>query len=129
MTKKDPAALLNVESAPTSKRDKPDAPVSVVVNHLMHESGAPLELTTRMNAAAARAAQVCLIYSTQMKDPVTHEVGCDFIVQMDEKIQRLLVSYGGEGRKDLIAALQAGGRLPDTYYETGKRANYQDVTP
>lgn len=127
MAKREPASLLN-EPPKQQTNARPDAPVSVVVNHLMHETGNALELTTRMNQAAARAAQVSYIYASQMKDPITHEIGSEFIVNMNEKIQRLLVSYGGEGRKDLIAALQAGGRLPDSYYETGKKPNYLDVS-
>ena len=129
MVKKSPTDLLNGDGQPTDRKTAPPAPVSVVIGHLMHEDGAALELTTRMNPAAAKATQVAFIFGTQIRCPITHEKGSPFMVSMNEQIQRLLVSYNGEGRKDLIAALQAGGQLPESYYNNkGRAANFQEVT-
>ena len=125
--KKAPTDLLNNPEPGPSKRTKPEPPVSVVIGHLMHEDGPPLELTTRMTPGAARATQISFIFATQMKCPVTGELGSSFMEAMMSQIHRLLVSYGGKGREDLIAALDAGGSLPDAYYEGVRSANYLEV--
>lgn len=128
MAKKDPTDLLNNPQA-AAKRDKPEAPVSVVIGHLMHEEGKPLELTTRMTPGAARATQISFIFATQIKCPYTKEKGSVFMTDMMSQIHRLLVSTGGKGREDLIAALQAGGHLPDAYYQDVRKGlNYQEVS-
>lgn len=127
--KRDPVDLLNKPEAAASKKEKPDAPVTVVIRHLMHEHGEPLELTTRMTPGAARANQISFIFATQIKCPISGEKGSIFMTEMMDQINRLLVSYGGKGREDLIAALQAGGRLPDAYYESVRKGgNYLELT-
>ena len=37
---------------------------------------------------------------------------------------RVGVSMDGRGRQELIDALTAGGRLPDSYYEKGKETSF-----
>lgn len=127
--KRAPTDLLNKPETDAPKKDKPEAPVTTVIKHLMHEHGEPLELTTRMTPGAARANQISFIFATQIKCPVTGEMGSVFMSDMMAQINRLLVSYGGKGREDLIAALQAGGHLPDAYYQDVRKGlNYQEVT-
>lgn len=129
MAKKDPTDLLSNPQAAASKRDKPEAPVSVVIGHLMHEGGKPLELTTRMTPGAMRATQISFIFATQIKCPYSKDKGSEFMTEMMSQIHRLLVSSGGKGREDLIAALQAGGHLPDAYYQDVRKGlNYQEVS-
>lgn len=129
MAKKDPTDLERNPAIGGPKKEKPEAPVSVVIGHLMHEEGKPLELTTRMTPGAARATQISFIFATQIKCPYTKEKGSIFMIDMMAQIHRLLVSTGGKGREDLIAALQAGGHLPDAYYQdVRKGVNYQEVT-
>lgn len=129
MAKKDPIELMNNDGAAgqNNSRKKPEAPITVVLRNFMMEEGKALELTSRMNLAAIKAAQVTYIFSTQLRCPVTGEIGSPFLVESMEQIERLLISKDGLGRQDQIAALQAGGRLPDSYYQDGKKANYMEV--
>ena len=128
MPRKNPIELLNEEDTVSrDKKQKPEAPVAVVLKHFMSKTGHDLELTSRMNGPAIKAAQVTYIFSTQLRDPVTGEIGSPFLCGMMEQIERLLVSRDGLGRQDQISALQAGGRLPDSYYQDGKKANYVEV--
>ncbi len=121
--RKDSSELLK-DSPGISKRQKPDPPVTVVLRDLMSDEGHPLELTSRLNPMMARAAQIGLIFGTMLKCPVTGEVGSSYVRSRIEQIERLGVSMNGAGRQDLIAALQAGGSLPDAYY-VQPRTNFE----
>lgn len=121
MPKKKTVDDLNSNPIPLSvdKNDKPLPPVSVVVSNLLTEDGARLELLTRNNPTLAKAAQIGFIFSTMIKEE-DGSTGCPYVGERIEHIERLAVSEGGKGREDQIAALQAGGKLPDTYYDTGE---------
>lgn len=105
-------------------KGKPDPPVTVVLGDLMTTGGERLELTARLNVTMARAVQIGYIFSTMLKCPVTGRVGSDFVKGQVEQIMRLSVSMDGKGRRDLIDALQAGGRTPDSFFATAQ-TNYQ----
>lgn len=129
MARKSPMDLLNESDSSTGlpDRKKPEAPISVVLRNFMSKSGEELELTTRMNGPAVKAAQVSFIFETMLVDPVSEESGSPFIHNMMEQIERLLISYEGLGRKDQIDALSAGGKLPDAYYQDGSKRNFLEV--
>lgn len=84
---------------------------------MMVEDGKKLELMTRANPTMARAAQICYIFSTMIKMNDSEVVGSKYVAGRMEQLERLGVGMNGLGRQDQIAALQAGGRLPDAYYE------------
>ena len=113
---------LNQNPIPLSvdKNDKPLPPVSVVVSNLLTEEGPRLELLTRNNPTLAKAAQIGFIFSTMLTEEAAQVPGCPYVGERIEHIMRLAVSEGGKGREDQISALQAGGKLPDTYYDTGE---------
>lgn len=106
-------------------RDKVEAPVTGVLRNFMVEDGKRLELMTRANPTLARAAQIGFIFANMIKtdDGAT---GSAYVSGRIEQIERLAVSLSGLGRQDQIAALQAGGRLPDAYYEkSGAGAQFE----
>ena len=75
MARKSPMDLLNESDSSTGlpDRKKPEAPISVVLRNFMSKSGEELELTTRMNGPAVKAAQVSFIFETMLVDPVSEE--------------------------------------------------------
>lgn len=97
---------------------KQDAPVNTVLSNFMIESGPGLELLTRTTPQLAKAAEVCLIYGTQIKLE-DGAAGSPFVRDLWAMIMRMAVSMDGEGRKEQIEALQAGGKLPDSYFDKG----------
>ena len=101
--------------------DKPELPVKDIARRLTVEDGKPLELTTRTTGLIANAAQFCLIYCERFHSKYAQaRIG---------QIERLAVSMAGQGRRDLIDALQAGGAVPGEYYaDTAKKKNYPVFT-
>lgn len=99
------------------RSNKPELPVKDIARRLTVEEGAALELTTRTTATMAYAAQFCLIYTMRFNS--------GYAAARIGQIERLAVSMGGQGRRDLIDALQAGGSVPGEYYSTdGKKKDY-----
>ena len=43
--------------------------------------------------------------------------GSEFIRGKLDQIMRFAVSMGGEGRKEIVDSLRAGGDMPDAYFE------------
>ena len=100
-----------------SRNDKPELPVKDIARRLTVEEGRPLEITTRTTGIMANAAQFCLIY--------TNRYGSAYAADRIGQIERLAISMGGQGRRDLIDALQAGGSVPGEYYsDTPKKKDY-----
>lgn len=97
--------------------NKPELPVKDIARRLTVETGAPLEITTRTTATMAYAAQFCLIY--------TERFNSSYAAARIGQIERLAISMGGQGRRDLIDALAAGGAVPGEYYSNGdKKKDY-----
>lgn len=123
--KKSPSDLLTEAPAKSAAREKAEAPVTAVLRNFMVEDGKKLELMTRANPTMVRAAQIGYIFS-KMKKTNSGRVGSDYIAGRVEQIERFGVGLSGLGRQDQIAALQAGGRLPDAYYErSGGSSQYE----
>lgn len=95
------------------RANKPELPVKDIAKRLTVEDGKPLEITTRTTATIANASQFCLIYTFRFKSKYAEaRIG---------QIERLAISMGGQGRRDLIDALQAGGAVPGEYYSDGSK--------
>ena len=99
------------------RSNKPELPVKDIAKRLTVEDGKPLEITTRTTAVIANASQFCLIYTFRFNSRYAEaRIG---------QIERLAISMSGQGRRDLIDALQAGGAVPGEYYADGaKKRNY-----
>lgn len=106
---KDAADLLSNPSQIAKGSNKPDAPVSVVLKNLMTTQGKELEVLTRTNTNLADAAQIGFIFASIY--------GSKYVAARVELIERLAISMDGKGREEQINALQAGGKLPDSYFE------------
>lgn len=111
MAKKDPQELReNPQIRPRS--GMPELPVNTAIKQLTKLGGDELEISTRSNPTLARAASVGYIYS--------HVYGSKYVQGRIEQIERLAISAGGAGRRDMIDAVKAGGRIPDAYYGAPK---------
>lgn len=99
------------------RSNKPELPVKDIAKRLTVEDGKPLEITTRTTAVIANASQFCLIYTFRFNSKYAQaRIG---------QIERLAISMSGQGRRDLIDALQAGGAVPGEYYTDGaKKRDY-----
>ena len=100
-----------------NRSEKPELPVKDIARRLTVEEGRPLEITTRTTGIMANAAQFCMIY--------TDRFNSKYAAARIGQIERLAISMGGQGRRDLIDALQAGGAVPGEYYaERSKKGDY-----
>lgn len=93
--------------------NKPELPVKDIARRLTVETGPALEITTRTTATMAFAARFCMVY--------TERFTSSYAAAVAGQIERLAISMGGQGRRDLIDALQAGGSVPGEYYSDGKK--------
>lgn len=100
-----------------NRSEKPELPVKDIARRLTVEDGKALEITTRTTGIMADAAQFCLIY--------TDRFNSRYAAGRIGQIERLAISMGGQGRRDLIDALSAGGAVPGEYYsDTPKKKDY-----
>lgn len=97
---------------------KQDAPVNTVLNNFMIPSGPGLELLTRTTPNLARAGEICMIYGTMFKQE-DGTMGIPYMRDFSAQLMRFAVSMDGKGREEQISALQAGGKLPDSYFDHG----------
>lgn len=118
MPVKDAADLLS-EPAPFEKTSTPDPPVAIVLKNLTTQDGKKLEVLTRTNPNLANAAQIGFIFSSMYRSA--------YVSSRVELIERLAISMDGKGREEQISALQAGGKLPDSYFEGGGSADFDEA--
>lgn len=97
---------------------KQDAPVNTVLSNFMIPSGPGLELLTRTTPNLAKAGEICLIYGTMIKQE-DGSMGIPYMRDLFAQLMRFAVSMDGKGREEQIGALQAGGKLPDSYFDHG----------
>lgn len=119
--KKDPIDLGRHPQAPPTKNGKPVPPIAIVLDNLMTEEGERLELLTRANPNLVKAAKVALFFSSQLLDDDGTTIGIGYAKKQIEQAMRFAVSLGGRGRQEQIDALNAGGHMPDSYYQQGGR--------
>lgn len=125
--KKNPSDLLTEVPVKTASREKAEAPISVVLRNFMVKDGKELELMTRSNPTMARAAQIGYIFAHMIKMNDSDRIGSEYVAGRIEQLERLGVGMNGLGRQDQIAALQAGGRLPDAYYDKSGTSSQFDI--
>lgn len=111
--------LLADPHAVTPRNSKPDAPITVVLGNLTTVDGKKLEILTRTNPNLAEAAQIGFIFSTMFNSK--------YVSNRVELIERLAISMDGKGREEQISALQAGGKLPDSYFDKNGRSEIEEA--
>lgn len=99
------------KDGPQKDRSRPDPPVSKGLGYLTTVEGTSMEVLTRTTPKIVRAIDAGTVYVARY--------GSEYIQKRIEQIERLAVSNGGLGRDELIRMIEAGGRLPDSYYMTG----------
>lgn len=75
---------------------------------------------TRTNPTLARACHLGFIFCTTIAhddEDGNPAYGNPYVEGYIELQERLAVSMNGQGRRELIDALGAGGTLPDSYYQ------------
>lgn len=97
---------------PRNNGNRPDPPVSKGLGYLTTVDGTSMEVLTRTTPKIVRAIDAGTVYVARY--------GSGYIQKRIEQIERLAVSNGGLGRDELIRMIEAGGRLPDSYYLTGQ---------
>lgn len=87
----------------------PEAPVSKGIENLTAERGARLQLMSRINSREmTQAIAIANIY--------TNIYGSRYVKGRIDEALRVNVSIGGQGRRDIIDIVDAGGSLPPEYY-------------
>lgn len=93
--------------------DMPDTlgetPYDKAYDLLSSLEGKKLEIMTRTNPRLVQAANVAYTMHSSF--------GSEFIRGKLDQIMRFAVSMGGEGRKEIVDSLRAGGDMPDAYFE------------
>lgn len=88
---------------------QPDPPVSVGLRILTTESGKVLEEVTRINSEEMiNALQIGTIY--------TEVYGSKYVLERVNQIKRIAKSKGGEGIRELIDMVEAGGKMPGEFF-------------
>lgn len=95
------------------RSQKPELPVKDIAKRLTVEDGKALEITTRTTNEMANAAQFANAYKFRYNSK--------YAASRIELIERLAISMNGQGRRDLIDALTAGGSVPGEYYADGSK--------
>lgn len=93
--------------APTDSGQEP--PVSRGMGYLTTTDGAELEILTRTSVAIVRAIDAGSVFAARYRSK--------YIQSRIEQMERLAISNDGQGRDEIIRVIQAGGRLPDAYYQ------------
>lgn len=87
----------------------PEAPVSKGIANLTSEDGPRLQLMTRVRSKEVlQAVAIANIY--------TNIYGSKYVKGRINEILRMNVSIDGQGRRDIIDIVEAGGTLPPEYY-------------
>lgn len=105
--------------APLVKDSSPPAPVTVVLDNLTVTEGKKLNILTRTNPNLANAVQIGYIYTTMF--------GSQYVGGRVETIEQMAISMDGKGREEQIGALQAGGKLPDSFFEGGATPDFDEA--
>lgn len=95
--------------------DPMETPFNQTVDILATTGGPKLELFCRSNKALVEAAEVC--YN------MAYRFHSSYIKGRMDQIMRFSVSSNGQGRGELVTALQAGSGVPDSFYESQGAGN------
>ena len=92
-----------------TRNTPPDAPVTKGIENLTSEEGARLQLMSRITSKEMQQAiAIANIY--------TNIYGSKYVKGRIDEILRTHVSINGQGRRDIIDVIEAGGSLPPEYY-------------
>ena len=87
----------------------PEAPVSKGIANLTSESGSRLQLMTRVNSKE-------MLQAVAIANIFTNIYGSKYVNGRIDEILRMNVSAHGQGRREIIDVVEAGGNLPAEYY-------------
>lgn len=98
--------------------DSSDPPVTKGMGFLASTSGPRLEMMTRTNRAIVSGISAGAAYMQRYNSR--------YIRARVERIERLAISTGGQGRAEMIQMVGAGGPVTDAYYDRrgGGSADY-----
>lgn len=112
MTERMSTDLLNDPALP-EVGDMPEmlsgTPYDKAYNLLSSTEGKNLEIMTRTNPRLVQAATASYT--------LVAAFGSIFVRGKTDQYLRFAVSMGGEGRKEIVDSLRAGGDMPDAYFE------------
>lgn len=103
-----------------SKQQLPDLPIKTATSILTQTTGEGLLQNARTNRYLAEA--VMFGY------PWLARWGDDYVGKKVDDILNLSISNDGQGRRDIIDCLQAGGAVPDAYYTGGEKKIGSDTS-
>lgn len=92
-----------------------ETPFNQTVDILATTGGPKLELFCRSNKSLVEAAEVCYNMAYRFRSK--------YIIGRMDQIMRFSVSANGQGRGELVTALQAGSGVPDSFYEAQGNAS------
>ena len=96
----------------------PEAPVSKGISNLTSEYGPRLQLMSRINSREMlQAIAIANIY--------TNIYGSRYVKGRIDEALRTNVSIGGQGRREIIDIVEAGGTLPPEYYTGQPKKNFK----
>lgn len=93
-----------------SKSREIELPIKTTTKILTQTEGRGLKQNTRANRGLIDAVMFGYPYVQRWND--------DYVKNMLDDLMSLSISIDGEGRKEQIQCLDAGGQLPDAYYNT-----------
>lgn len=105
MTKDDETTLINF-----GQPRLPELPIKTATNTLTQTEGRGLKQNTRSNKG--------LIEAVMFGYPWVQRWGDDYVKNLLDDMMSLSISVDGQGRRDIIDCLEAGGQLPDAYYSS-----------
>lgn len=113
----------DLETAPVYLgKSQPDPPVNKAISHLTTTEGDALEEMARLHGPdMVNALSIGYIYSTVYNSA--------YVRGRINQLLRLSISKDGEGRRDIIDVVDAGGKLPDAYYngEGNKKTSFYPI--
>lgn len=115
MKRKAPKDLLDEDPIYTGPT-QPDPPVSKGIDILSTLEGKSLETMTRTNRAIVAGILSGSAFAYRYKS--------QYISDQTDRLMRVAISRGGEGRKDIIEIIRAGGQMPDAFYNTANPVDY-----
>lgn len=104
-------------------RSQPDPPVNKAISNLTITDGELLEEMARVHGQEmVNALSIGYIYS--------NVYGSKYVRGRIDQLLRLSISKAGQGRREIIDVVDAGGKLPDAYYNgEGKKTTFYASEP
>jgi len=93
-------------------RKAPELPIRTTTKILTQTEGRGLKQNTRGNSR--------LVEAVMFGYPWVQRWGDAYVQNMLDDMMSLAIGMDGEGRREQIQALEAGGQVPEAYYNGGK---------